>query len=126
VQRGRVDGQATRNNRLAFGEFGLQVLHNGRITAHQIEAARTAITRHMRRRGKLWIKVFPDQPYTKKPLEVRMGKGKGNPEGWRAPVRAGNVIFEVSGCSESVARAAFSRAANKLPVPCKFLARQTA
>ena len=124
VQRGVLRGKATSNNRLSFGEYGLQTLEPGRLTAQQIEAARTAITRHMKRRGKLWIKIFPDHPFTKKPLEVRMGKGKGNVEGWTALVRPGNVLFEVTGCTETVARAAMARAANKLPVCCKFLARQ--
>jgi large subunit ribosomal protein L16 len=126
VHRGRANGKATRNNKLSFGDYGLQTLGAGWITAQQIEAARTAVTRHMKRRGKLWIKIFPDKPYTKKPLEVRMGKGKGNPEGWVAVVRPGNVILEISGCTEAVARAALARAANKLPVSCKFMLRQTA
>ncbi len=124
VMRGMIRGKATRNNELNFGEFGLQTLEIGRLTAQQIEAARTAITRHMKRRGKLWIKIFPDKPFTKKPLEVRMGKGKGNTEGWVAVVRPGNVLFEVTGCTETVARSAMSRAANKLPVACKFMMRQ--
>lgn len=125
VQRGVVRGKATSNNRLNFGEYGLQTLEIGKITSQQIEAARTAITRHMKRRGKLWIKIFPDKPFTKKPLEVRMGKGKGNTEGWVAVVRPGNVLFEVTGCSEAIARDALARAACKLPVSCKFLMRQT-
>jgi large subunit ribosomal protein L16 len=126
VQRGVIRGKASSNNSLSFGEYGLQSLDIGRITSQQLEAARTAITRHMKRRGKLWIKVFPDKPFTKKPLEVRMGKGKGNTEGWVAVVRPGNVLFEVTGCSEMVARSALARAANKLPVSCKFLARENA
>jgi large subunit ribosomal protein L16 len=126
VQRGRMTGNAARNNSLGFGEFGLQTVERAWITAQQIEAARTAVTRHMKRRGKLWIKIFPDKPYTKKPLETRMGKGKGNPEGWVACVLPGNVLFEVSGCTERVAREALARAANKLPVRCKFMMRQTA
>lgn len=126
VQRGNVTGNATRNNSINFGDYGLQTLEIGRMTALQIEAARTAITRHMKRRGKLWIKVFPDKPYTKKPLEVRMGKGKGNPEGWAAVVKPGNILFEISGCTEVVARGAMARAANKLPMRCKFVARQSA
>ena len=126
VQRGNVTGNATRNNSINFGDYGLQTLEIGRMTALQIEAARTAITRHMKRRGKLWIKVFPDKPYTKKPLEVRMGKGKGNPEGWAAVVKPGNILFEISGCTEVVARGAMARAANKLPMRCKFIARQSA
>lgn len=125
VQRGIIRGKATSNDRLNFGDYGLQTMELGKISAQQIEAARTAITRHMKRRGKLWIKIFPDKPFTKKPLEVRMGKGKGNTEGWVAVVRPGNVLFEITGCSETVARGALSRAAGKLPVSCKFLMRQT-
>jgi large subunit ribosomal protein L16 len=124
MQRGRNTGVATRNNKLDFGEFGLQTLERGFITAQQIEAARTAVTRHMKRRGKVWIRIFPHKSFTKKPLEVRMGKGKGNPEGWMAPVRPGNIVFEISGCSETVAREGLSRAAAKLPVRCKMLTRQ--
>jgi large subunit ribosomal protein L16 len=124
MQRGRNTGVATRNNKLDFGEFGLQTLERGFITGQQIEAARTAVTRHMKRRGKVWIRVFPHKSFTKKPLEVRMGKGKGNPEGWMAPVRPGNIVFEISGCSETVAREGLSRAAAKLPVRCKMLTRQ--
>ncbi len=93
------------------------------MTSQQIEAARTAVTRHMKRRGKVWIKMFPHKSYTEKPLEVRMGKGKGNPEGWMAPVRPGNVLFEISGCSETLAREGMARAASKLPMRCKFLTR---
>ncbi len=124
MQRGRNTGVATRNNKLDFGEFGLQTLERGFITGQQIEAARTAVTRHMKRRGKVWIRVFPHKYFTKKPLEVRMGKGKGNTEGWMAPVRPGNIVFEISGCSETVAREGLSRAAAKLPVRCKMLTRQ--
>jgi large subunit ribosomal protein L16 len=123
VQRGGYAGNATRNNALSYGDFGLQVLERGWVSAHQIEAVRVAVTRHMKRRGKVWIKVFPDKPYSKKPLEVRMGKGKGNPEGWVAVVRPGNMIIEISGCSETVAKEALCRAANKLPYRCKMLVR---
>ena len=123
VQRGRIRGFATHNTGLSFGDYGLQSLGRGEITTQQIEAARTAMTRHMHRRGKLWIKIFPDKPFTKKPLETRMGKGKGNPEGWVANVKPGTVLFEISGCAESTARAALVRAANKLPVRCKLLTR---
>jgi large subunit ribosomal protein L16 len=108
---------------LDFGDFGLQCMGRGYVTNNQIEAARVAINRHMKRRGKVWIRLFPYKPVTKKPLEVRMGKGKGNVEGWVAPVKPGRVLFEVSGCSETVAREAFSLAANKLSLRCKFLAR---
>ena len=125
VQRGVIKGKASSNNALNFGDYGLQTEEIGRITSQQIESARTAITRHMKRRGKLWIKIFPDKPFTKKPLEVRMGKGKGNTEGWVAVIRPGNVLFEITGCTESVARGALARAANKLPVRCKFMMRQT-
>ncbi len=124
MQRGSRRGNAQKNNKLSFGDFGLQVLERGWITAQQIEAARIAINRHMHRRGTVWIRMFPDKPITKKPLEVRMGKGKGNPEAWVAVVRPGRVIFEVTGCTETIAREAFSRAANKLPVRCKMLTRQ--
>lgn len=125
MQRGRNTGVATRNNKLDFGEYGLQSLERGFITAQQIEAARTAVTRHMKRRGKVWIRVFPHKSFTKKPLEVRMGKGKGNPEGWMAPIRPGNILFEISGCSETVAREGLSRAAAKVPMRCKMLSRQS-
>jgi len=123
VQRGKLVGSAQRGNKLDFGEFGLQVLETGFITNKQIEAARVAITRHMKRRGQMWIRIFPDKPYTKKPLETRMGKGKGEVEGWCAPVLAGRMLFEITGCPESVARAAFARGASKLPLPCKMLSR---
>lgn len=126
MQRGGRAGTATRNNKLDFGEFGLQVLDRGALTANQIEAARVAATRHMQRRGKLWIRVFPDKPVSKKPLETRMGKGKGNPEGWVAVIRPGNMIIEISGCAETVAKEALARAANKLPYRCRFLSRHSA
>jgi len=124
TQRGSIAGLSRRNNSLDFGEFGLQTLDRGFITNNQIEAARVAINRHMKRRGKVWIRMFPYKPITKKPLEVRMGKGKGNVEGWVAPVKPGRVLFEISGCSVSVAREALSLAAGKLPVSCKFLTRE--
>lgn len=123
MQRGALAGIATRNNKLDFGDFGLQILDRGWLTANQLEAARVAATRHMQRRGKLWIRVFPDKPISKKPLETRMGKGKGNPEGWVARVKPGNMIIEISGCSETVAKEALSRAAGKIPMPCRFLSR---
>lgn len=122
-QKGSCAGNATRNNALEFGEFGLQVLDRGWLTANQIEAARVAVTRHLSRRGQLWIRVFPDKPITKKPLETRMGKGKGNPEGWVAVIRPGNLILELSGCSEIVAREALSRASSKVPMRCRMLMR---
>jgi large subunit ribosomal protein L16 len=123
TQRGSLSGLSRKNNKLDFGDFGLQCMGRGYVTNNQIEAARVAINRHMKRRGKVWIRLFPYKPVTKKPLEVRMGKGKGNVEGWVAPVKPGRVLFEVSGCSETVAREAFSLAANKLSLRCKFLAR---
>ncbi|RMD77610.1 MAG: 50S ribosomal protein L16 [Lentisphaerae bacterium] len=124
TQKGSRAGNAGRGNKLAFGQFGIQALERGWITNNQIEAARIAITRHMQRRGQVWIRIFPHKPITKKPLEVRMGKGKGNVETWVAVVRPGTVLFEITGCSEIVAREAFSRAANKLPVRCRMLERE--
>ena len=124
VQRGARAGIASRNNKLDFGEFGLQVLDRGWLTASQIEALRVAVTRHMQRRGQIWLRVFPDKPVSKKPLETRMGKGKGNPEFWVAVVRPGNMIVEISGCSETVAKEALARAASKMPFRCRFLSRQ--
>ncbi len=123
VQRGSIAGLAKKNNKLDFGDFGLQAMDRCYVPNNQIEAARVAITRHMKRRGKVWIRLFPDKPITKKPLETRMGKGKGNTEGWVARVKPGRVLFEASGCSETVAREAMSLAANKLAVRCKFLSR---
>lgn len=125
MQRKVRGGIAARNNKLDFGEFGLQALQQAWITANQIEAARVAATRHMKRRGKLWIRVFPDKPVSKKPLETRMGKGKGNPEGWVAVVKPGNMIIEISGCTETIAKEALARAASKMPIGCKFLSRHT-
>jgi len=106
-----------------FGDFGLVALEAAWITNRQIEAARVAITRHIRRGGKVWINIFPDKPYTKKPAETRMGSGKGNPEGWVAVVKPGRVMFELSGVSETLAREAMSRAAHKLPIKSKFIMR---
>ena len=123
VQRGSRAGIASSSNKLDFGEFGLQVLERGWLTANQIEAARIAATRHMQRRGQIWIRVFPDKPYSKKPLETRMGKGKGAPEGWVAVIRPGNMIIELSGCPESVAKEALALASSKLPFRCRFLSR---
>ena len=124
VQRGSIAGLATSCNKVDFGDFGLQAVTRGYITNNQIEAARIAINRHLDRKGQVWIRIFPAKPFTKKPLEVRMGKGKGAVEGWVAPVLPGRVLFEISGCSEAVAKEAMSRAANKLCVRCKFLARE--
>ena len=126
VQRGTRAGIATRNNKLDFGDYGLQVLERAWLTGAQIEAARVAATRRMERRGQIWIRVFPDKPVSKKPLETRMGKGKGAPEFWVAVIRPGNMIIELSGCSETVAKEALALAASKLPVRCRFLARYVA
>lgn len=123
TQKGRNRGLAQVGNRVSFGEFGLKATTRGFITARQIEAARRAITRHVRRGGKLWIRVFPDKPITKKPIEVRMGKGKGNVEYWVAAVQPGRVLYEIQGVSEEVAREAFGRAAAKLAVKTTFVSR---
>lgn len=123
MQKGRNRGLAQVGNRVSFGEFGLKATTHGFLTARQIESARRAITRHVKRGGKLWIRVFPDKPVTKKPIEVRMGKGKGNVEYWVAPVRPGRVIYEIEGVSERVAREAFRRAAAKLSVRTSFVSR---
>lgn len=122
-QKGRNRGLAQVGNRVSFGEFGLQATTRGFLTARQIESARRAITRHVKRGGKLWIRVFPDKPITKKPVEVRMGKGKGNVEYWVAPVQPGRMIYEIQGVSEDIAREAFRRAAAKLSVRTTFVAR---
>lgn len=123
VQRGRMTGEAHRGNTLAYGEFGLQALEPAWITSNQIEAARIAMTRFVKRGGKVWIKIFPDKPVTKKPAETRMGKGKGSPEFWVAVVKPGRVLFEISGIPEDVAKEAMRLAAHKLPIKCKFVAR---
>ncbi len=120
-QKGRRRGHATRGNTVAFGDWGLQTLDAGWITNRQIEAARVALTRHTKRGGKVWIRIFPDKPVTKKPAETRMGKGKGNPEIWVAVVKPGRVLFEIEGVAEPVARKAFALAAAKLPVRCKLV-----
>ena len=122
-QRGSRKGNATRNVTIAFGEYALQTLERAWITNTQIEAARVALTRHMKRKGKLWIKIFPDKSVTKRPPETRMGKGKGNPEFWVATVRPGNLLFELDGVPESVAREALRLAATKLPIRTRFLTR---
>ena len=123
AQRGRMKGIAVRGSTLAFGDFGLKALEPGWVTNRQIEAARVALTRSLKRGGKVWIRVFPDKPVTKKPAETRMGSGKGNPEGWVAVVKPGRVMFELSGVAEPMAREAMSRAANKLPIRSKFIVR---
>ena len=123
TQRGRMTGLAKGGTRVTFGDYGIQALEPGWITNRQIEAARIAMTRHIKRGGKVWINIFPDKPVTKKPAETRMGSGKGNPEGWVAVVKPGRVMFELSGVSESLAREAMSRAAHKLPIKSKFITR---
>ena len=125
-QKGRNRGLALRGSRVSFGEYGLKCTGRGRITARQIEAARRAISRHVKRGGRLWIRVFPDKPVSKKPLEVRMGKGKGNPEYWVALVQPGMVLYEIQGVDESLARQAFKLASAKLPVSTEFARRQAA
>ena len=122
--KGRTRGYATRGNTVAFGHYGLMTLDPGWISSRQIEAARVAMTRVMKRGGKIWIRIFPDKPITKKPAETRMGKGKGNPEGWVAVVKQGRVMFEVEGVSEDVAREALKHAAAKLPVKTQIISRE--
>lgn len=124
-QRGRMKGTASRGNNVNFGEFGLSALEPGWITNKQIEAARVSLTRYMKRGGKVWIRIFPDMPYTKKPAETRMGKGKGLPEYWVAVVKPGRVMFEVGGVKEEIAREAFRLASHKLPIKTKFVRRMT-
>lgn len=119
-QKGRNRGLAFRGGHVSFGEYGLKALDRGRVTSRQIEAARRAITRYIKRGGKVWIRVFPDKPITKKPLEVRQGKGKGNVEYWVAQVRPGRILYEMEGVSEQVAREAFRLAGNKLPMRTTF------
>jgi len=123
VHRGSRSGMAKRGTAISFGEYGLQSLGRGWLEARQIEAARVAINRHIKRRGKMWIRVFPDKPYTKKPAETRMGKGKGAPEGWVAVVRPGRMLFELEGVPHVVAQEAFRRAAAKLPFRTRFVSR---
>ena len=123
-QKGRNTGIATRGNKVSFGEFGLKAVGRGRLTARQIEAARIAMTRYMKRGGKVWIKIFPHKSYTAKAIGVRMGSGKGAPEGWVAPVKRGKVMFEIAGVSEEIAREALRLASHKLPVKCKFVKRE--
>ncbi|PYV42519.1 MAG: 50S ribosomal protein L16 [Acidobacteria bacterium] len=122
-QRGRMKGKAWRGSEIAFGEFGLKVLEPGWISDRQIEAGRIAMTRFVKRGGKIWVRLFPDKPITKKPAETRMGKGKGAPESWVAVARPGKVIFEMEGVKEEVAREAMRLAANKLPIQTKFVSR---
>jgi len=124
MHKGRNRGLASRGNKVSFGEYGLKTVERGRITARQIEAARRALTRHIKRGGRVWIRVFPDKPISKKPLEVRMGKGKGNPEYWVSLVKPGHVLYEMEGVNEEVAREAFRLAGAKLPVKTVFVSRQ--
>jgi large subunit ribosomal protein L16 len=124
-QRGRLKGRATRCTEISFGDFGLMALEPKWITNRQIEAARIAITRHVKRGGKVWIRIFPDKPYTKKPAETRMGKGKGNPEYWVAVVKPGTVMFELAGVGREMAEEAMKRAGSKLPIRTKFLSRES-
>jgi large subunit ribosomal protein L16 len=124
MHKGRNRGLASRGNKVSFGEYGLKTVERGRITARQIESARRALTRHIKRGGRVWIRVFPDKPISKKPLEVRMGKGKGNPEYWVSLVKPGHVLYEMEGVSEEIAREAFRLAGAKLPVKTVFVSRQ--
>lgn len=125
-QKGRVRGNATRGHTLAFGDYGLKSLDRGWITARQIEAARVALTRHVKRGGRIWVRIFPDKPVTKKPAETRMGKGKGAPEFWVAVVKPGRILFEMEGIPREVAQEALRLAAHKLPVSTQFCERQGA
>ena len=123
IMKGRMKGRAHRGSTVAFGEYGLQATDRGRITARQIEAARIAMTRYVKRGGKIWIRIFPDKPITKKPAETRMGKGKGNPEEWVVVVKPGRMLYEMEGVSSKVAREALRLAAHKLPLSTRFVAR---
>ncbi|RLB14691.1 MAG: 50S ribosomal protein L16 [Deltaproteobacteria bacterium] len=123
-QKGRIKGKAYRGSSLAFGDYGLQALERGFMSAQQIESARVAVTRHVKRGGKVWIRVFPDKPVTKKPAETRMGKGKGAPEGWVAVVKPGRILYELEGVPENVAAEAFRLAGHKLPFATRFVSRR--
>jgi large subunit ribosomal protein L16 len=125
VQKGRIYGNAKGGSALAFGDFGIQVMERGKITAAQLEAARVAINRHLKRKGKMWMRVFPQKPITKKPAETRMGKGKGNVEYWVAVAKPGAILFELAGISLAIAREAMSLADRKLGLRCRFLSRET-
>lgn len=122
--RGRMTGKAMRGNTITYGEYGLQAMEPAWITSNQIEAARIAMTRYIKRGGQVWIKIFPDKPVTEKPAETRMGSGKGSPEYWVAVVKPGRVLFEIAGVSEEVAREAMRLSMHKLPIRCKFITRQ--
>ena len=123
TQRGRLTGPSKGGTTIAFGEYGIQALEPGWITARQIEAARIAMTRHVKRGGKVWIRIFPDKPVTAKPAETRMGSGKGNPELWVAPVRPGRILFELGGVSEALGKSALERAIQKLPIKARVVSR---
>ena len=123
MQKGRMRGNATRGHTVNFGAFGLKTLERGKLTSRQIEAARVALTRYMKRDGKVWIRIFPDKPVTKKPAETRMGKGKGAPESWVAVVKRGRILFEIEGVPLELARGAFRRAAYRIPFKCRFVTR---
>ena len=124
IMKGRLRGKAHRGNTLSFGDYGLQALTTGFVTARQIEAARIAMTRHVKRGGKVWIRLFPDKPVSRKPAETRMGKGKGNPEAWVAPVKRGRMLYEMEGVDSTIAREAFRLAAHKLPIRTRFVSRE--
>ena len=124
VHRGRLTGKAMRGNTVTYGDFGLQALEPAWISSNQIEAARIAMTRYIKRGGQVWIKIFPDKPITEKPAETRMGSGKGSPEYWVAVVKPGRVMFEIAGVPEETAREALRLAANKLPIKCKFVCKE--
>ena len=124
-QKGRTKGKALRGSTLEFGDYGLQALECGHMSAQQIESARIAVTRHIKRGGKIWIRVFPDKSFTKKPAETRMGKGKGAPEGWVAVVRPGRILYELEGVAETVAAEAFRLAGHKLPFATRFVSRRS-
>ena len=124
VQRGRLKGKATRGNKVTNGEFGLQALEPAWITSNQIEAARIAMTRYIKRNGQVWIKIFPDKPITEKPAGTRMGSGKGSPEKWVAVVKEGKIMFEIDGVDEATAREALRLASHKLPIKCKFVKKE--
>ena len=125
-QKGRNTGIATRGNAVSFGEFGLKAMGRGRLTARQIESARRAMTRHIKRGGRIWIRIFPDKPISKKPLETRMGTGKADVDFWAARIKPGTILFEIAGVPEELAKQAFARIANKMPVRCRFVGRRLA
>ena len=125
VHRGRLKGKAYRGNKVTYGDYGLQALEPAWITSNQIEAARVAMTRYIKRGGQVWIKIFPDKPVTAKPAETRMGSGKGSPEYWVAVVKPGRILFEMGGVDESIAREAMRLAMHKLPIKCKFVKKET-